>query len=196
MTCFSSTDIALDPSVDESLVWSLRAFQDRARALDFVRHFSRSLSVYSRKVGQLYATYQVALTDAVAEEMVVMPNLEAFTETWYAIPERAILQTGYTIIPGALVGERGPCLYMPVAYSDRGRAMPLAQGLRRVAQEFAQRGEDFLPVLTKGDLKAFRKRAPVLHLHRIDLAAMYEKSRFERNDLSRGIKEKLRNCMA
>lgn len=178
---------------DESLVWSLRDFDDHRRALEFVRHFSTSLAVFSNKVNQLYAKYEVELPAATGEELVVIPDLEAFTETWYSIPERAVCQTGYTIIPGGVVGKTGLFLHIPFAASGKGRAVPLEAGLRAVSDEFVQRGEAFLPLLTKGDLKVFRQQAPMLQLHRLDLSAMSDKSRFELDDIRNGIKQKLRN---
>lgn len=190
----SAAAAALQP--DESLVWSLREFDDHRRALEFVRHFSTSLCVFSNKVSQVYAKYEVELPAASGEELVVIPDLEAFTETWYAIPERAICQTGYTILPGGVVGKTGLFLHIPFAESGKGRAVPLEAGLRAVADEFTQRGEDFLPLLTKGDLKAFRQHAPMLQLHRLDLRAMSDKSRFELGDIRTGIRQKLRKLGA
>lgn len=195
MSSLSISDAAAAVQTDESLVWSLRAFENQRRALEFVRHFSRSLSIYSNKVDQIYASYDVLLPTAGSEELVVVPDMEAFTETWYSIPERAVKQTGYTILPGGVVGKTGLFLHIPFDDGSKGRAVPLAAGLRAVSDEFQKRGEEFLPLLTKGDLKAFKKQAPMLQLHRLDLAEMREKSRFELNDLRTGIRQKLRSCM-
>lgn len=195
MSSFSISEASLDMQSDESLVWSLREFEDRRRALDFVRHFSNSLSIFSNKVNQIYARYEVQLPTAGSEELIVVPDMEAFTETWYSIPDRAVKQTGYTILPGGVVGKSGLFLHIPFGAGSKGRAVPLAAGLRAVAEEFKTRGEDFLPLLTKGDLKAFKKQAPMLQLHRLDLTQMKDKSRFELNDISSGIRQKLRACM-
>ena len=46
-------------------------------------------------------------------------------------------------------------------------------------------------MLTKGDLRAFRKQAPMLKLHRLDLREMRDKSRFELNDIRNGVRHKL-----
>src|SRR5690606_35160110 len=185
----ASTAAAIQP--DESLVWSLREFEDQRRALEFVRHFASTLAVFSNKVGHLYARYEVMLSSHGDEQLVVIPDMEAFTETWYGIPDRAIKPTHYTIVPGGVVGKSGLFLHIPVGDTGKGRAVPLAAGLRAVSDEFRARDEEFLPVLTKGDLRAFRKQAPMLKLHRLDLREMRDKSRFELNDIRNGIRQKL-----
>ncbi|MDF1780532.1 MAG: hypothetical protein P1U67_04495 [Alcanivoracaceae bacterium] len=195
MSSLGISSAAAEMQSDESLVWSLREFHDHRRALEFVRHFSNSLSIFSNKVGQIYAKYDVDIITGSDEELIVVPDLEAFTETWYSIPDRAIKPTGYTILPGGVVGKSGLFLHIPFADSGKGRAVPLAAGLRAVSDEFQQRGEEFLPLLTKGDLRAFKKQAPMLNLHRLDLAEMREKSRFEISDIRSGIRQKLRACM-
>ena len=128
MSSISISDAAAAVQTDESLVWSLREFENRRRALEFVRHFSRSLSIYSNKVDQIYASYEVQLPNAGGEELVVVPDMEAFTETWYSIPERAVKQTGYTILPGGVVGKTGLFLHIPFDDGSKGRAVPLAAG--------------------------------------------------------------------
>ena len=193
MSAFEISSAAAEIQSDESLVWSLREFDDHRRAVEFVRHFSRSLSIFSNKVGQVYAKYSVELP-AAGEELIVVPDLEAFTETWYGIPEKAVKQTGYTILPGGVVGKSGVFLHIPFDEGGKGRAVPLAAGLRAVSDEFLRNGDEFLPLLTKGDLRAFKKQAPVLHLHRLDVSEMRDKSRFELNDIRSGIRQKLRAC--
>ena len=184
---------AIDLQSDESLIWSLGEFDDHRRAVEFVRHFRESLCIYSNKVGQIYACYDVIVPTGDLPDLVVVPDLEAFTETWYEVPEKAILSTGYTIVPGGVVGRTG--LYLHMKDEDgKGKAVPLAAGLQSVADEFEARGDEFLPILTKGDLRAFKKQAPMLHLHRLDAKVMSEKSRFELNDIRSSMKKKLRAC--
>lgn len=177
---------------DESLVWSLRAFDDHHRAVEFVRHFKSSLCIYSSKVLQLYAQYDVVVPEGNDQEVVVIPDLEAFTETFYDIPVKAIIKTGYTILPGASFGKTGLYLHMAEqGGSSKGSVLPLVTGLEKAAELCEEKDEDFLPVLTKGDLRVFRKQAPMLHLHRIDLGAMQDKSRFEINDIKSTVRKKL-----
>lgn len=184
---------AIDLQSDESLIWSLREFDDHRRAVEFVRHFRDSLCIYSNKVGQIYAAYDVIVPPGESPDLVVVPDLEAFTETWYDIPERAVRSTDYTIVPGGVVGRAG--LFLHTRDKDgKGKAVPLAAGLEAVSEEFRQRDDEFLPILTKGDLRAFKKQAPMLHLHRLDPKALGDKSRFELNDIRNSMRKKLRAC--
>jgi hypothetical protein len=184
---------AIDLQSDESLIWSLSEFDDHRRAVEFVRHFRDSLCIYSHKVEQIYACYDVIVPPGDTPDLVVVPDLEAFTETWYSIPEKAILSTDYTIVPGGVVGRSGLYLHIKGA-NGKGRAMPLVAGLEQVSAELEQRGEEFLPMITKGDLRAFQKQAPMLHLHRLDAQVMQDKSRFELNDIRNSMRKKLRAC--
>lgn len=177
---------------DESLIWSLQAFDDHHRAVEFVRHFKSSLCIYSSKVLQLYAQYDVVVPEGKDQELVVIPDLEAFTETFYDIPVKAIVKTGYTILPGSSFGKTGLYLHMAEqGGTGKGSVLPLAAGLEKAAELAEQTDDDFLPVLTKGDLRVFRKQAPMLHLHRIDLNVMQDKSRFEINDIKSTVRKKL-----
>jgi hypothetical protein len=188
------SDAAIELQSDESLIWSLSEFDDHRRALDFVRRFRDSLCVYSSNVEQIYACYDVIVPPGEAGDLVVIPDLEAFTETWYSIPEKALLSTEYTIVPGGILGRSGLFLHTRGADGKGGKAVPLATGLDLVAEEFEKRGEEFLPILVKGSLRAFNKQAPTLGLHRLDTKVMREKSRFELNDIRSSMRKKLREC--
>lgn len=183
--------MSMDWQSDESLIWSLRAFDDHQRAVAFVEQFRASLCVYSSKVNQLYAKYDIVVPPEAHADLVVSPDLEAFTETWYSIPVKAVLPTGYTIMPGSMVGKPGLFLHMPFE-GNRGRVVPLEAGLRVLEEEYGARGEHFLPILTKGDLRAFRQQSPMLHLHHLSCKHMPEKSQFELRDISSTIRKKLR----
>ena len=183
---------AADIQSDESLVWSLRAFQDHQRAVAFVNHFSQYLCVYSSKVHQLYAAYDIIVPMEGDLELVVSPHLEEFLDTWYDIPEEAIKPAGFTILPGSVVQRQGAFLHLPDEKGGgKGRAVPLTAGLKEVSDAFDARDDVFLPVITKGDLRALRKQDPTLHLHRLDLTVMGNKSRFELSDMRNAIRKKL-----
>lgn len=183
---------AADIQPDESLVWSLDAFQNHQRAVAFVNHFSQYLCVYSSKVHQLYASYDIVVPIKGELELVVSPHLEEFLDTWYDIPEAAVVPTGYTILPGSVVQRQGAFLHMPAsAGGGKGRAVPLTAGLKEVSEAFDTDGDVFLPIITKGDLRAVKKQDPTLHLHRIDLSVMKSKSRFELTDMRNAIRKKL-----
>lgn len=183
---------AADLQSDESLVWSLEAFQNHQRAVAFVNHFSQYLCVYSSKVHQLYASYDIIVPMSGELELVVSPHLEEFLDTWYEIPEAAVVPTGYTILPGSVVQRQGAFLHMAASgAAGKGRAVPLTAGLKEVSEALDAQGDVFLPVITKGDLREVKKQDPTLHLHRLDLSAMKNKSRFELTDMRNAIRKKL-----
>lgn len=185
---------SLEPldSTDESLVWSLEAFQNHLRAVRFVRQFQSLLCVYSPRVQQLYGSYEVVAPRDHKQELVVFPDLFAFQDTWYRIPEGALQRTGALVVPGELVQAGGPHLRIPSSDGPRGRVVPLATGLRAMDRDYQQRGQPFLPVITKGDLRALRRKTPLLHLHRLELRSMGDKSRFELTDIAGTIRSRLR----
>lgn len=174
---------------DESLIWSLAQFEEQQRVVEFAQSFGSSLCVYSPKVQQVYARYELVVPERM-QEIVVVPDLDAFTETFYDVSPESLLKTNYTIVPGSAVGQSGLCIYIPMA-DGKGRVVQLEQGLRAISNGFRDKGDAFLPVLMKGDLQTFNRKEPALHLHRIDLKALHKKSRFELNDLKTTIREKL-----
>jgi hypothetical protein len=52
-----------------------------------------------------------------------------------------------------------------------------------------------LPVITKGDLRAFKKDFPCLHLHRIQPSRLSERSPMEIKAIQRVIRDKLKVYM-
>ena len=52
-------------------------------------------------------------------------------------------------------------------------------------------GDEFLPLLVKGDLREFDQQLPYLHLHRLQLAKLPLLSNFEREDIRQSITRKL-----
>ena len=177
---------------DESLVWSLEAFRRYERAVAFATHLSRRLCVYSGKVHQLYASYDILVPPDNTAELVIAPHLDNFLDMWFNIPEKAVQPTGQTIVPGRIVQKEGLALHTSDSHSGKGRVMPLEAGLRELRQQYDSAGDVFLPVITKGDLRAFRKEEPVMHLHRLDMNALGDKSAFERRDIRQGILKLLR----
>ena len=62
-------------------------------------------------------------------------------------------------------------LYLKVPGEFRlvaSRELPFQDGLRLLIERHRARGEHFLPVLVKGDLREYEARMPSLHLHRIN----------------------------
>lgn len=163
-----------------------------SRAVRFVRRFQNVLCVYSPRVHQLYGSYEVVVPRDQTRDLVVFPDLFAFHDTWYHIPGRALQRTGLLVLPGEMVNAEGLHIRIPFGDGRRGRVVPLSRGLRAVRREWHERGRPFLPVITRGDLRALRRRTPLLHLHRLEPRAMHDKSRFELSDISGAIQERLR----
>ncbi len=180
--------------VDESLIWSLMAFRRHERAVSFATQLSRRLCVYSSKVHQLYASYDILVPeDGGGAELVISPHLENFLDMWFSIPEAAIRSTEFTIVPGHIVQREGLALHQTGGGAGQGRVVGLEPGLRLLREQYELRNDVFLPVITKGDLRAFRKEEPVMHLHRLDFNAMGDKSAFELRDIREGILKRLRS---
>ena len=73
------------------------------------------------------------------------------------------------------------------ATSDVGKDMALAQ----IINSQRKVGDEFLPLLVKGDLREFDQQLPYLHLHRLQLAKLPLLSNFEREDIRQSITRKL-----
>jgi hypothetical protein len=51
--------------------------------------------------------------------------------------------------------------------------------------------DPFLPVLVKGDLRGFEETWPVLHLHRVKLGELSDRSELDRTNIRNVVTEKL-----
>ncbi|MOA20627.1 hypothetical protein D3C78_1410810 [compost metagenome] len=91
-----------------------------------------------------------------------------------------MLPTGIHILPGVVLGATGLYLKIPGEHRLSPSAeLPFQDGLKLLIQRYQARGEQFLPVLVKGDLREYEARMPSLHLHRIDPARLGRHSRLE-----------------
>ena len=72
--------------------------------------------------------------------------------------------------------------------------MPLKVGLWALMKKESS-DIPFLPVITKGDLRAFKKDFPCLHLHRIQPSRLSERSPMEIKAIQRVIRDKLKVYM-
>ena len=172
---------------NEHLVWDLGKLNDHDRATRFVMRFQQSLCVYSPPVEQLYTNYEIIVPDEDGRKLIILPNPHAFHHTFSHINEDAVVQTSLFIAPdpgGKLQ------LLVPLANGQR-RPMPLGVGLNFIQSKL---GADvpFLPVLTKGDLREFKKAQPALHLHRIMLPMLTKQSDMEKRGIQKVIEERLK----
>ena len=74
------------------------------------------------------------------------------------------------------------------------KPVPLKVGLWALMKKETEE-VPFLPVITKGDLRAFRKDSPSLHLHRIQPSKLSDRSPMEVKAIQRVIREKLKVYM-
>ena len=176
----------------EHLIWRLSHFENHSRAIRFAKQFQETLCVYSGPVEQLYTNYDISVPEQDDRSLVILPNPYAYHDTFNGISESAVVATGLSIVPGDYYGKEGLFLVLPLVRNGEKttRPVPLKVGLLTM---FRHERPDmpFLPIITKGDLRAFRKDAPSLHLHRIIPGRLTDRSEMEVRGIQRVIREKL-----
>lgn len=178
---------------NKDLIWDLDRFKQQQRAAEFIKLFENKLCVFSKSVEQLYTSYSIFFPEDFNHKMVVLPDPHAYHDTYFNIVGGSVLPTGLNIIPGDMVGREGLHITVPVRAPDgskKTKAVPLQKGLRLINQRFPE-GRRFLPVLVKGDLREFEARMPMLHLHRIQVHVLTDRSEMERGGIERTIEERL-----
>ena len=173
------------------LAWDLGSINNSNRARDFVMQFEQTLCVYSRTVKQVYSSYSMHFPRQLERKLVLLPDPNAFHDTFYHINPEAVMATGIYIIPGELVDRQG----LQLANVGEGRKLgqrqvPFEKGVRAISQKRPD-SDPFLPILVKGDLREFDSEWPVLHLHRVRLPSLSDRSELERNSLGDTVQEKL-----
>ena len=186
----------MQSSIDapEHLRWSLNDFENHRRAIDFVQNFSHNLCVYSTAVEQVFTNYTVVVPENMDRTLVILPNPYAFHDTFHGVEPEAVSATGLRILPMDERGNSGLFLEIPIRNKDHtrsSRVVPLSVGLKMLEQRFANDEDGFLPVITKGDLRAFRQDMPSLHLHRISPSKLSKRSRLEQDGIRHAVLEKL-----
>ena len=176
----------------EHLIWRLHDFDNHDRAIEFAKQFQETLCVYSGPVQQLYTNYEIQVPREEHRSLIILPDPYAHYDTFNHIAEDAVKPTGMSILPGDIFGKEGLFLTLPLVKDGEKttRPVPLKVGLLTM---FRHEREDlpFLPVITKGDLRAFRRDEPSLHLHRILPARLTDRSEMEVRQIQRVIREKL-----
>lgn len=188
-------DQALTQNQDPNLVWDLEEFENHKRAASFVRQFQDTLCVYSGGVEQLYTNYDVSLPQDLEKNLIILPNPYAFHDTFNRVNTDAVRATKFVIMPGELAGGRGLHIRIPFTHRQ-ARTVPLASGLRALMRAYEHEADYFLPVITKGDLRAFRRDLPVLHLHRLLPSRLTNASPFDANDMRKTILYRLTPYLA
>lgn len=182
-------------SASKHLIWDLDEFENHERAAAFVRQFQDTLCVYSGTVEQLYTNYDVSVPRDLEKSLIILPNPYAFHDTYNRVNEEAVRPTRFVIMPGELAGGKG--LHIRIPFTNRkSRTVPLATGLRALMRAYEDEGDYFLPVITKGDLRAFRADLPVLHLHRFLPSELTNVSPFDASTMRKSILYRLTPYLA
>lgn len=176
----------------DDLDWDLDAITDRSEAIDFLRRFENRLCIYSSYVEKLYSNYSFVIPESQAGGITILPNEQAWFDTFHDIPAGAVEPTGIHILPGETMGHRGLYLKIPGEHRLVGSAeLPFQDGLKLLIRRYRMRDEPFLPVLVKGDLREYEARMPSLHLHRLNSAKLQAQSRLNLEAIKGAIAEHL-----
>jgi hypothetical protein len=151
------------------LDWDLDAITDRREAVAFLQRFENRLCIYSSYVEKLYSNYTFVVPEEEHGSITILPDEQAWHDTFNDIPADAVEPTGIHILPGETMGYTG--LYLKIPGEHRlvaSKELPFQEGLKLLIHRYQAKGESFLPVLIKGDLREYEARMPSLHLHRIN----------------------------
>ena len=184
--------VDLSQAGNPDLIWDLDSLARRKLAERFIRLFENRLCVWSESVEQLYTNYSLHFPAELGRKMVVLPNPYAFHDTLHGIAAQAIRKTGLCVLPGQLLGKSGLLLSNQLPGNRLApRSMPFKPALAQIINSQRKVGDEFLPLLVKGDLREFDQQLPYLHLHRLQLAKLPLLSNFEREDIRQSITRKL-----
>jgi len=176
----------------DDLDWDLEAITDRSEAIDFLRRFENRLCIYSSYVEKLYSNYSFVIPESQEGGITILPNEQAWFDTFHDIPADAVEPTGIHILPGETMGHSGLYLKIPGEHRLVGSAeLPFQDGLKLLIRRYRMRDEPFLPVLVKGDLREYEARMPSLHLHRLNSAKLQAQSRLNLEAIKGAIAEHL-----
>ncbi|SDI44429.1 hypothetical protein SAMN05216189_100574 [Pseudomonas delhiensis] len=176
----------------DDLDWDLDAITDRSEAIDFLRRFENRLCIYSSYVEKLYSNYSFVIPESQEGGITILPNEQAWFDTFHDIPAAAVEPTGIHILPGETMGHSGLYLKIPGEHRLVGSAeLPFQDGLKLLIRRYRMRDEPFLPVLVKGDLREYEARMPSLHLHRLNSAKLQAQSRLNLEAIKGAIAEHL-----
>ncbi len=192
MSSMEHQEVDFSKPQNSDLIWDLDNMARRELAERFIRLFENRLCVYSDSVAQLYTNYDLHFPSELGRKMVVLPNPYAFHDTLHGIERVAVRKTGLCVIPGVVNGKPG--LLLTTLMKEGGPApktMPFKPALAQIISSQRKIGDEFLPILMKGDLREFDQQMPYLHLHRLQVDKLLRLSSFERSDIQQTITKKL-----
>ncbi|WP_371364646.1 hypothetical protein ACA097_16880 [Pseudomonas sp. QL9] len=174
------------------LDWDLDAITDRSEAIAFLRRFENRLCIYSSYVEKLYSNYSFVIPESQEGGITILPDEQAWFDTFHDIPAEAVEPTGIHILPGETMGHSGLYMKIPGEHRLAGSAeMRFQDGLKLLIRRYRMRDEPFLPLLVKGDLREYEARMPSLHLHRLNVAKLQSQSRLNIEGVKGAIAEHL-----
>lgn len=174
------------------LDWDLDAITDRNEAIAFLQRFENRLCIYSSYVEKLYSNYSFVIPESQEGGITILPDEQAWFDTFHDIPAEAVEPTGIHILPGETMGYSG--LYLKIPSEHRlvaSRELPFQDGLKLLINRYRMREDIFLPVLVKGDLREYEARMPSLHLHRLNASRLQAQSRLNLDAIKGAIAEHL-----
>ncbi|CAM3697327.1 hypothetical protein [Parendozoicomonas haliclonae] len=165
---------------DTELKWELSHIANRRKAYDYMRSMKNIFCVYSASVCKLYSNYQLHYTGEEGAELIeVMPDQNAWHDTFSFVSPQAVRPSGIFMFPGELFGKTGFYVRLPLK-GGKGKTMPLSEAFDQVLGK----RDNFLPLIKKGDLREFKAKSPYVHLHWLDIDKLEELSTFQRLDIA------------
>ncbi len=163
---------------DQELQWELSHFIDRRRAFEYLWSLKDIFCIYSEKTCQLFSNYDLNYSYVGEELIEIVPDRNAWFDTYSYISSSAISASGILLFPGEVFGRDGYFVRLPLK-GGQGKTMSLTQAYEQVLS----RQENFLPLIMKGDLREFKGKTPYLHLHWLDLDKLEQLSVQQRRGL-------------
>lgn len=178
------------------LIWQLGDYRYPEQVVSFLKRFEGSFCVFSRSVRQLYSNYEIQRTNSISKSVVTLPNPHAWHDTFFNIPEEAVLPTGMVVSPGELGGSQRWILCYRSEEAGRWKGMDLEKGIEKFRYRYGK-DDPFLPVIMNTDLrKSSTKDQPLMHLHRISLKKLELLSELQRNDILKTVTHKISTLAA
>lgn len=178
-----------------NVTWDISHFNQKKKAADFFESLRSVFAVYSPGTSQIYTNYDVFWSTFNKEKLVVLPNQNAHHDTFFNIDPDATRASGIFVIPGEILGKEELHVALPTAKGKKTKPMLANLGIKLFARLYEKKypGKHFVPIVTTGDLREFNNRAPLLHLHMLDVTRVDNLSQFKRNDLKHSIVSRLHN---
>lgn len=176
---------------NHDLIWRLAGFTYPEKVFEFLKRFEDSFCVFSNSLRQLYSNYELVHSSSTEKTVITLPNFRAYHDTFFNIPEDAVVPTGLIISPGECKGTSGWLLCKKLRITGSWTGVPFMRGLDTLRKQY---GDDnpFLPVLIHSDLRrSAQKDIPLMHLHRIDISKLHSLSELQSKDISRTIHGKI-----